>query len=163
MTCAEIITELRNIVSALNPLSLLSSINENIKAVLKALTDIEEIHKGVRDGWNYEYKGKSWMYNRTVTYEGTTQTINLDFLKTLQLNRIEQIWNDATAKDFSVRISPVITYFTELDTQTANTGTSRIVQLGNEYKYPGGSRLQFYYSTYTVGKIVTLRVQVDEL
>ncbi len=120
--------------------------------------------RGTVNGWNYLRVGKSWFYERTVTYDGNANTQDIDFLKSVQLNRIEQIWNDATTKDFSVRVfSDTMISYVELDTQAGNTATSRVLQLGAEYKYPAGARLRIYSGTNTNAKTDTIRVQVDEL
>lgn len=120
---------------------------------------------GNHDGWTFLHVGKSWFYSKVVTYDGNANTQDISFPRAVQLNRIEQIWNDATTKDFSVRVfsDPGNAAYVELDTQTGNTATSRILQLGVEYKYPGGSRLRIYSGTNTNAKTDTIRVQVDEL
>jgi len=121
--------------------------------------------RGNIDGWDYEHVGKSWFYTRTVTYTGSASTIDLSFPHSVQLNRIEHIWNDTTTKDFSVRVisEPSSAAYIELDTQTGNTSTSRILQLGSEFKYPSGSRLRIYSGTNTNTKTDTIKLQVDEL
>ncbi len=120
--------------------------------------------RGTTNGWNYLKVGKSWFYERVVTYAGAANTQDIDFLKSVQINRIEQIWDDTTTKDFSIRVfSDTMISYVELDTQTGNTATSRLLQLGTEYKYPAGSRLRFYSGTNTNAKTNTIRVQADEL
>ena len=141
-------------------------------------TTVPESHKTVYDSWTVIGVGKSWFLERLVTFAGTTITVNLDLLlaikalqkKTVlpdafQLNRITQIFNDATSKSFSVRLydNPACSDFVELDTQTGNTATSRLMQGGTEYKYPAEFRVQLYYSDFVIGKTVRIRVQVDEL
>jgi len=121
--------------------------------------------RGHVDGWDYEHVGKSWFYTRTVTYTGAASTVDLSFPHSVQLNRIEHIWNDTTTKDFSVRVisEPSSAAYIELDTQTGNTSTSRILQLGSEFKFPSGSRLRIYSGTNTNTKTDTIKLQVDEL
>jgi len=120
---------------------------------------------GKENGWNWYRVGKSWFYTQRVTYAGTTQTVNLDFPMAVQVNRIEQKWNDTTAKDFEVRhySDPSQTSYAIYLSTDADANTSVIIQAGIEYKYGRNSRMQFFYENYTVGKILDLMVQVDEL
>lgn len=116
------------------------------------------------NGWAWHRIGKSWYYNRTVTFAGTTQQIDLFLPRAVQLNRVEQIFDDATSKDYSVRIYPAASAnYAELETVTTNTDTSRVLQLGIEFKYPQSTKLSIYYSNYTVGKIVDIRIQADDI
>lgn len=121
--------------------------------------------RGNVDGWDYLHVGKSWFYSKTITYTGSANTTDLSFVPSIQINRIEHIWNDTTTKNFSVRIfsEPSLSSYIELDTQTGNTSTSRILQLGNEFKFPSGSRLRIYSGVNTNLKTDTIRIQVDEL
>lgn len=116
-------------------------------------------------GWSYVQIGYVFFYEKTVTYTGSAESHDIIFPKAIQLNRIEQIWNDATARDFSIRMMTAgsTSTYVELRAETADTGLNRITQAGIEYKYPGGSRLRMYYANTTAGKTVTIRVQVDEL
>jgi len=136
----------------------------SIDKSLKSLVPNGSI-RGSTNGWTYLHVGKSWFYEKVVTYNGSANTQDLDFPVSVQLNRIEQVWNDTTTKDFSVRVytDPGLAYYVELDTQTGNTATSRLLQLGSEYKYPSGARLRIYSGTNTNAKTDTIRVQVDEL
>lgn len=121
--------------------------------------------RGNQDGWDFLHVGKSWFYSKTITYSGSPSTIDLSFVPSVQLNRIEHVWDDNTVKNFSVRVfsNPSLTSFIELDTITGHTSTSRILQLGNEFKYPAGSRLRIYSGVNTNLKIYTVEIQVDEL
>ncbi len=136
----------------------------SIDRSLKALVPVGSFRGNV-NGWSFLHVGKSWFYEKVVTYNGSANTQDLDFPVSVQINRIEQVWNDATTKDFSVRLytDPGLAYYVELDTQTGNTATSRVLQLGTEYKYPSGARLRIYSGTNTNAKTDTIRVQVDEL
>ncbi len=146
-------------------IELLQSIDATLKYLQRAYVIPISIRGREVGGWTFEKAGKSHFFERVVTFAGTTMSIDLDFPKSVQLNRVEQVFNDATARDFSIRVftDPSLSYYIELDTQAASTALNRVVQAGLEYKYPSGSRLRLYYSSFTVGKTVTIRVQVDEL
>ncbi|MDD5616323.1 MAG: hypothetical protein PHH85_08995 [Candidatus Methanoperedens sp.] len=137
---------------------------ENIYLYLTGQTSTPSF-QGNQDGWTYTHVGKSWFFNKVITYDGNANTQDLNIPRSFQLNRIEQIWNDATAKDFSIRVfsDPANIAYIELDTQTANIATSRLVQAGIEYKFPGGSRLRIYSGANIAGKTDTIKIQVDEL
>jgi len=121
--------------------------------------------RGNQDGWEYLHVGKSWFYSKTITYTGSPVTVDLSFVRSVQINRIEHSWNDTTTKDFTVRVysNPSLTSYIELETVTGHTKTSRILQLGNEFKYPSGSRLRVYSGVNTNTKTDTMQIQVDEL
>ena len=141
-------------------MAVLLSIDASLKKLIPATLEV----RGTVNGWNYIKVGKSWFYERTVTYDGNANTQDIDFLKSIQLNRIEQIWNDTTTKDFSVRVfSDTMIGYAELKNRTGSTATSDVLQLGMEYKYPAGARLRIYSGTNTTAKTDTIRVQVDEL
>ena len=144
----------------LQELSILQNINESLKKLVSS-----ESYIGQSGSWKYLHVGKSWFFEQVVTYPGAAVSNDLILPMSIQLNRIEQIWNDATAKDFSIRVftDPSLASYIELDTQTANTATSRLVQLGNEYKYPAGSLIRIYSGANTINKTDTIRIQVDEL
>ncbi|WP_143311810.1 hypothetical protein, partial [Candidatus Methanoperedens nitratireducens] len=91
--------------------------------------------------WTAKRKGKNVSYEYSAAYAGTTTDLIIDFPKTSQINRIEQMWNDATAKDFDLRTyrEGNSAYYTSLNTKAANVDTSIINQLGAEYKYPAGA------------------------
>jgi len=117
------------------------------------------------DGWTRTHIGKSWFWSKMITYAGAANTQDLILPTSCQLNRIEQVWDDATAKDFSIRVytDPGSAAYIELDTQTGNTATSRLLQLGSEYKYPRGSRVRIYSANNTNAKTDTINIQADEL
>ncbi len=118
-------------------------------------------------GWTYKKEGKSIVYEQQITYSGTTTTINLDFLTAAAVKRIDQIWNDGTAKDLSVRLysDAANIYYSELKKVLADTNTSIILSPSSdqELKFPSGGRLQFYYANYTAGKICKIVTAVDEI
>ncbi|KPQ42201.1 MAG: hypothetical protein MPEBLZ_03251 [Candidatus Methanoperedens nitroreducens] len=145
-------------------LDILKSIDKSLKEIKDALS-IDNHERGSYQGWDYYRIGKSLFFIQTLTYAGATMTLNLDFTKAVQMNRLEQVWNDATARDLSLRMysNASNSAYVELDNAAANTALNRIIQAGIEYKYTAGSRLQFYYSNFTVGKTVTIVVQADEL
>ncbi len=147
--------------ACLQELELLKSIDASLKVLAQPITSFQEII----DGWTVTRTGKSLFYKKTITYTGSAESHDIVFPRPVQLNRIEQVWNDGIAKDFSVRIfmDPDTIYYAELDAQTTNTALNRIIQLGTEYKYPGDARLRMYYVNTTAGKICTVRVQGDEL
>ncbi len=144
-------------------IELLESINKSLESINKTFE--RGSIRGRNGSWSFEKVGKSYFFEQVVAFAGATMNVDLDFPKSLQLNRIEQVFNDATARDFSVRVftDASLAYYVELDTQAANVSLNRVIQAGAEYKYPSGSRLRLYYSSFTAGKIVTIRVQVDEL
>lgn len=140
--------------------AILRSIDSGIKKITARDTE-----RGDKDGWSYLRVSKSWFFEQTVTYAGSAQSVDLTIVRAFQLNRIEQVWNDATARDFSIRMytDPSLSFYAELDKQTANTALNRIIQAGTEYKYPASSRLRCYYENTTAAKTCRVRVQVDEL
>lgn len=117
------------------------------------------------NGWARTRIGKSWFWSKTIIYTGAANTQDIILPVSCQLNRIEQVWNDTTAKDFSIRVytDPGSAAYIELDTQAGNTATSRLLQLGSEYKYPRGSRVRIYSANNTNLKTDTIIIQADEL
>lgn len=117
--------------------------------------------RGNDSGWAYLHVGKSWFYSKTITYTGSASTQDINFPKSIQLNRIEQIWDDDTTRDYSIRVFTIPGAYTELDTQTGNTDNNMVLRLDD--KYPSGTRLQFYSGVNTNLKTNTILIQVDEL
>ena len=119
------------------------------------------------NGWNAKKIGKSRIYEQQIVYAGAPGPITYSLvLETSgQLNRIEQLWDDATAKGatITVRNTPNAAYAASLQALVGNTSTSEVLQLGDEYKYSMGATLFFTYANYTDAKIVRIIVQVDEL
>lgn len=146
--------------------------NESLE-ILRELLKIAKKYLGTGDGergytpegWSYYRIGKSVFYERSITYDGNAASLDLQFPVATQVNRIEQIWNDATVKDAEVRVysNPSSAYYIVLDSVTANPDTSRLLQLGLEYKYTATTMLRLYYATNTNGKILMVRVQADDL
>lgn len=173
MGCPESLQILRNVQALLQSMSqslqmlpqILSS-NLNKPAPVQATSEY-----GTLNNWVYEkvtsITGKvSWFYEQQVTYVGTTQSVNLDFPRAMKVNLVEQIWNDASSKTFAIRKysnpSTVTNPYSTVQTVAADVETDRILVI-DDFKMSAGSRLQFYYSSYTAAKIVTIRVQADEL
>lgn len=138
----------------------LLSIDRSLKTLLPGMSV-----RSIMDGWSTLKVGKSWFYEKTITYTGNAENHDINFPVSVQINRIEQIWDDGTAKDFSIQVfsNPSSSYYTVIRSAATNTDTSRWLQLGIEYKFPAGTRLRFAYSNTTASKIVTIKVQVDEL
>lgn len=142
--------------------------NESLE-ILKDIRDRLKVENGARgytaEGWSFYRIGKSVFYERSITYDGNPASLDLQFPVATQINRIEQIWDDATAKDAEIMVlaNPSSVYYIVLDSVTANTNTSRLLQLGLEYKYTAATMLRLYYGTNTNGKILTVRVQADDL
>lgn len=102
--------------ACLQELSLLESIDDSLKNLVgdPAQNTNTRYEHGV---WTAKRKGKSVVYEYQFVYAGVTTTINLDFLPAAAaVKRIDQIWNDATAKDISVRLysQAASTYYSEL-------------------------------------------------
>ncbi len=135
-----------------------------IKDILKRTFDASSMSiRGNNNGWNTLNVGKSWVYNRTGTFAGTTTTFVIDFPKAVQLNRVVQLFNDATAKNYDVRIYSQggSTLYASLDTKTGDTST-QIVDL-TDYKIGALGRISIVYASYTAGKTFEIDIQVDEL
>lgn len=116
--------------------------------------------------WNYYRKGRTYFYRQMVIYAGTTKTIILNLQRAARIKEVFQVWNDATAKDFSVQIcslpSATVVDWVQIDTQLANIATDRATTDLNMI-YPPGSQLRFVYQNYTAGKIVIAGVILEEL
>lgn len=156
MTCEEIVIRLKNIQEYLT--QLLATTNAYHQTMLNPIT-----YRGQTNGWNINRTGSTWFYEQLVTFTGAAQSINLDFRTAIKLRLIEQIFNDTTSKDFSIKkaTSENITAFTQLSTQIGHVALSEldydlgsIAQLG---------RLQFTYSNTTLGKTVIIRVTAEEI
>lgn len=158
LTTLQIINGLDSVFSQM--LSRLDTIDQNIKKLTDGLYE-----RGNLMGWTYYKKGKRRIYEQTVTYTGSAQTVNLDIECMFQLDLVVQIWNDATARDFSVRMftDPSSTAYMELDAQTVNTALNRVSQGGPEYTYPPASRLQMYYANTTAAKTCKVTVMLSEI
>jgi len=156
MVCGDSLTQLRNIGDHLTSLHNL---------IIKYFEPIP--FRGIQDGWNKIQIGKSLFYERVITYAGAPGpvTYQLYLKNSSQVNRIEQVWNDATAKDISIRAYPNISGlgYVQLQTLTTDTNTSELLQLGTEFKYPAGARIDFVYENFTNAKTVQILLQADEL
>lgn len=140
------------------------------QAILEVLKEILSVLNGPAPvigeyaGWKFEKRGKSVFYNKEITLAGATMNAELPFSGAIQLNRVEQYFNSANARTFNVRVYSKVNpaAYATLDSQSAHTTDSRILQLGSEYKYRP-HRLAIEYSSYTVGDKISIEVQVDEL
>ncbi len=152
---------------------LLTAINESLTAIKNDLINasIWKIEQNRRIGislsgaWTVK-RAQSYdiLFEHTETYSGTTATLNLDFDQNTMLSYIEMIHDDDTAKGYEIR-----TYndydknslYTLLAESTSNQDTS---WLQGYHKFmPAGSRLQFYFSNYTAGKINSIAVGGQEI
>lgn len=146
--------------------ALLSSMESTIRrqeAILsKQFAPDQEAIRGYDNGWNYLFIGKSLFFNQTLTFSGTTVTLNIDFPKAVTLNRLFMSFNDATAKDFDIRIYAIPgTYYVSINTKTGDINTS-VVDL-TDIKIGAFGRISIVFSNYTAGKITSIDVQADEL
>lgn len=115
--------------------------------------------------WKRTKVNKTYFFEQTITFAGSTMTVDLNLPSSFQLNRIEQVFSDTTARDFDERVFtiPGSSAYIELKTVLADVSLNNYTQLGNEYKYPATSKLQIYYANFTVGKTVIIKIQLDEL
>ena len=136
---------------------------DSLKRLAAHFSPIKEI--GEFSGWTYEKNGKTAVYNRVLTLTGSTIEVELPFSEAVQLNRVEQYFNTSNARTFNVRMYSNLdpSAYADLDTQSGNTGTSRVVQFGAEYKYPSATKLVIDYSSYTADDKAIIQIQVDEL
>lgn len=106
------------------------------------------------------------LYEHIETYAGTTRTLDLDFQVNTMLRRIEMIHNDDTAKTFEVRLfsdyNQDSSNYNILKSSTADQ-TVRWMQVFDNIFLPAGSRLEFYFSSYTAGKTNKIIIGVEEI
>jgi hypothetical protein len=117
------------------------------------------------DDWTRERKGKHWFLEQTITYASDPTIFNVSFPHAMKVNFIEQIWNDTTAKGFAIRKYTVAgsSVYSDWNTKTANQDTSDITLFTDGLAMSSGSRLQIVHDTLTVGKIATVKIQMDEI
>jgi hypothetical protein len=92
-------------------------------------------------------------------------TLNLDIPVNVMLNRIEMISSDNTAKTYEVREYTDWnndSYYNLLKSSTANQDTRWFRDYTNHF-LPAGSRLQFYFSSFTAEKTIKLIVATEEI
>lgn len=147
---------------------------KNIERLLYSLYDIQfslynqkELPAIFHDnGWTVKTIGKSVTYEQTITYTGTTLTVNRDFPVGIAVKRIDQIWSNATAKDINVRLYSDVSspYYSQLKTATGDTNTSVVLSptTDGELMFPAAGRIQFYYTNFTAGNVIKI-VIVGEL
>lgn len=132
--------------------------------LLKKIADEAPYFEDQTQGWNRKQKGKTVIYEQTITYAGSTQSVELAFEKMVQVNLITLVWNDGTSKDYYIRAYPARSaYYATVDYATSSTDTDTIIQTGNEYDLMPGAKLQFYFENYTAGKICQITVHTEEL
>jgi hypothetical protein len=105
------------------------------------------------------------LYEQIVTYAGSTMTLNLDFPVNAMLNRIEMISSDNTAKTYEIREYTDYnrdSYYNLLKSSTANQDTRWFRDYQNHFM-PAGSRIQFYFSSFTAAKTIKLIVATEEI
>ena len=124
---------------------------------------LEEI--GEFEGWTYRKIDGITVYNRVVVLTGSTKAVKLPFSKGIKLNRIEQWFDSTNARSFNTRLYSGIRTdaYVGLDTQSGHISTSRLVQFGDEFKYPSATKLEINYSSYTADDEVAIQVQVEDL
>lgn len=132
---------------------------------LKKLANADGSYRGQVGSWTWVRKGKAHFFYQLVTFAGSTMNIDLTLPFVFQLNRITQVFNDATAKDFDIRVyeDPAIDAYASLLNATGNTSTSVVTQRGEEYRFETNARIRLYYSNFTADKTVRIRIQVNEL
>lgn len=115
--------------------------------------------------WTRERKGCHWFLERTVTYATDPTTFDITFSNAMMVQYIEQIWDDDTAKNFSIRkyTSPGSTVYSDWNTKTLNQDTSDITLFTDGLLISSGSRIKIIHDTLTAGKITTVKIQVDEI
>lgn len=157
MTCEDLIIKLSNIESHLQDLHKTMQVQfDNVYGRISTYISQADL-------WTVKQTGKSYFYERLVTFTGTAMDIDLNLPYPSQLNRIEQIFNDTTARDFEIRIynsvDPAV--YTTLVSDVTNTGLNRVSYI--EYKYETGTRIRIHYENITTGSTVRIKIQVDEL
>ncbi len=132
---------------------------------LKKIAQEDSSYRGQFGQWTWIRKGKANFFYQLVTFTGSTMDIDLSLPFVFQLNRITQVFNDATARDFEIRVydDPSIDAYASLLAATGNISTSVVTQRGEEYRYEMNARLRLHYANYTASKTVRIRVQVNEL
>lgn len=154
----------------------LCTVNKTLIDIKDKLITSETRLSGTYNSLKYSKVKNSWFLEKLITFSGSTTTVNIDLLeliKALQktgelpgafkINRIEQIFNDPTARGYSIRIynNPAIDAYIEIDADTADTSLN--ISIEGEYKVPAEFRIQLYYSSFTAGKTSRVRLQVDEI
>jgi hypothetical protein len=105
------------------------------------------------------------MYEQIVTYAGSTMTLNLDIPVNVMLHRIEMISSDNTAKSYEIREYTDWnndSNYNLLKASTANQITRWFKPYSNHF-IPAGSRIQFYFSSFTAAKTNKIIVAVEEI
>jgi hypothetical protein len=106
-------------------------------------------------------------YEHTVTYSGSTYTINLDFPNQTMIKRFEMTWwnagaVDTTSKDYEIRVFSDFnndSYYSVLKKSVGNTESSDITF--SDFVYPAGSRLQLFFENYTTTRVMKILVAIE--
>ena len=152
MTCTELACKLQYI------FDVLKSIDTSLIPTFSG--SFQDIYQN----WTRKRINRSWFYEQTVIFAGSTMTVNLDFPQASNLNYVVMMFGSAVSRDFAIRMymNPNDTLYAEIRTGTGNTGTDyRTCKL--EEKYPTAARLQLYFANYTPGESVKIVVQADDI
>lgn len=137
--------------------------------------------QGDYEGWDYKQvevtevgkdgeiiKKVQWEFHRNVTHDGNAQTISLPTARFssigFQINRIRQLWNDTTSKDFEIRVyGGLENQYDLIRKYTSDTTQSDIMPGGEFFIYLKTSKIDFVYANTTNGKTVDITIQLEEL
>lgn len=110
---------------------------------------------------------KEWQFDRRITHDGSAQSVDLPsrFPNGIKLNRVAQMWNDGTAKDFDIRayIGNTGDVYARLEGQTTDTNQWWYSPFGEEFIFLKLEKLTMYYANTTNGKTVDVSIQLEEL
>lgn len=122
-------------------------------------------YKGIVDGWNFNVQEHYYTFSRSLTFDATTQDIDLIVPFFFHLCKLEQRFNDATARTWSLRVNTDLTLstYTELANATASVAISSLTQMGLEYFYPPATRVRLEYSASTAGKTVDIVISIHKM
>ncbi len=120
-----------------------------------------------QDGWTRKKTGKAYTFEQTITYDGVTDTVSLVFPVRMSIMRIDQIWNDATAKDIEIELFSDASNasFADLKKVLANTDTSMIISPTtiDELAFAPNGKISFVYANNTAGKTCKIVIVAREL
>jgi len=144
-----------------------------LESIYSILDDIKLALGGASSGglsydtyqtWARIKKGASTWYEQTLTFAGSTMTVQLDLPVGQILNDIVLIFDDATSRDFQMRAytNPADGMYAQIRSETSNTGTDYRACSIRE-KFPINSRLELYFANYTVSKRCKITIQADDI
>jgi hypothetical protein len=124
-----------------------------------------EIVVGDYYSWEMKQVGKQKTFNRIVTFAGSTMSVELPFSGPINLKKIEMWYDSSNAKTHNVRMHSNINpdAYAELDTVSATTAVSHIIDMGEGYLYLTANKLVFNFSSYTAADKVNIQVQLEDL